>query len=33
VRSERALERGERPGLVTRALCAVPRMLGIHVAR
>ena len=33
VRSEQALERGERPGLVTRALCAVPRALGIHVAR
>ena len=26
-------ERGERPGPVTRALCAVPRALGIHVAR
>ena len=33
VRREEALERGERPGLVTRALCAVPRALGIHVAR
>ena len=26
-------ERGERPGPLTRALCAVPRALGIHVAR
>jgi glycine/D-amino acid oxidase-like deaminating enzyme len=33
VRREEALERGERPDLVTRALCEVPRMLGIHVAR
>jgi glycine/D-amino acid oxidase-like deaminating enzyme len=33
LRSEEAYERGERPGAVTRALCAVPRALGIHVAR
>jgi glycine/D-amino acid oxidase-like deaminating enzyme len=33
LRREDALERGERPDLVTRALCEVPRALGIHVAR
>jgi glycine/D-amino acid oxidase-like deaminating enzyme len=33
VKRENALERGERPGLGTRALCAVPKALGIHVAR
>jgi len=33
LRREEAFERGERPGPVTRALCAVPRALGIHVAR
>ena len=33
LRREEAYERGERPGPVTRALCAVPRALGIHVAR
>ena len=30
---EEALERGEQPDLLTRAACAVPRALGIHVAR
>jgi hypothetical protein len=33
IRREQALERGEEPGPVTRALCEVPRLLGIHVAR
>jgi glycine/D-amino acid oxidase-like deaminating enzyme len=33
IRREEAYERGERPGLATRALCAVPKALGIHVAR
>ena len=33
LRREEAFERGERPDLVTRALCAVPKALGIHVAR
>jgi glycine/D-amino acid oxidase-like deaminating enzyme len=33
LRSEEAYERGEQPGPVTRALCAVPKALGIHVAR
>jgi glycine/D-amino acid oxidase-like deaminating enzyme len=33
LRREEAYERGEQPGPVTRALCAVPRALGIHVAR
>jgi glycine/D-amino acid oxidase-like deaminating enzyme len=33
LRREQAWERGEQPDLVTRALCAVPKALGIHVAR
>jgi len=33
LRSEEALERGEQPDLLTRAACAVPKALGIHVAR
>jgi glycine/D-amino acid oxidase-like deaminating enzyme len=33
LRRDDALERGERPGPVTRAVCAVPKALGIHVAR
>jgi glycine/D-amino acid oxidase-like deaminating enzyme len=33
IRREQALERGDEPGPVTRALCEVPRLLGIHVAR
>ena len=33
LRREEAYERGGRPGPLTRALCAVPRALGIHVAR
>jgi glycine/D-amino acid oxidase-like deaminating enzyme len=33
LRREEAYERGERPGPVTRAMCAVPKALGIHVAR
>jgi glycine/D-amino acid oxidase-like deaminating enzyme len=33
LRREEAFERGERPDLATRALCAVPKALGIHVAR
>jgi glycine/D-amino acid oxidase-like deaminating enzyme len=33
LRREEALERGERPGPLTRAACAVPKALGIHVAR
>jgi glycine/D-amino acid oxidase-like deaminating enzyme len=33
VKRENTLERGERPGLGTRALCAVPKALGIHVGR
>jgi glycine/D-amino acid oxidase-like deaminating enzyme len=33
LRREQAWERGEEPDLVTRALCAVPKALGIHVAR
>src|SRR3954447_21445522 len=33
LRREEAHERGVRPGPLTRALCAVPKALGIHVAR
>jgi len=33
LRREQAWEEGEQPDLVTRALCAVPKALGIHVAR
>ncbi len=33
LRREEAQERGEQPGPVTRAMCAVPKALGIHVAR
>jgi glycine/D-amino acid oxidase-like deaminating enzyme len=33
LRREEAFEHGERPGLVTRAVCEVPKALGIHVAR
>jgi glycine/D-amino acid oxidase-like deaminating enzyme len=33
IESERLAEEGERPGAVTRAVAAVPRLLGIHVAR
>ncbi len=33
IRREQAWEQGEQPDLVTRALCAVPKALGIHVAR
>jgi glycine/D-amino acid oxidase-like deaminating enzyme len=33
VRREEAYERGEQPGLVTRALCEIPKALGIHLAR
>ena len=33
LRREQAWEQGEEPDLVTRALCAVPKALGIHVAR
>jgi glycine/D-amino acid oxidase-like deaminating enzyme len=33
LRREEAQERGEQPGPVTRATCAVPKALGIHVAR
>jgi glycine/D-amino acid oxidase-like deaminating enzyme len=33
IRREEALERGEEPDLATRALCALPKALGMHVAR
>jgi glycine/D-amino acid oxidase-like deaminating enzyme len=33
LRREEALERGEQPDLLTRAACALPKALGIHVAR
>jgi glycine/D-amino acid oxidase-like deaminating enzyme len=33
LRREEALERGERPDLLTRAACELPKALGIHVAR
>jgi glycine/D-amino acid oxidase-like deaminating enzyme len=33
LRREEAFEQGEQPGLPTRAICAVPKALGIHVAR
>ena len=33
LRREETLERGEQPGLPTRALCALPKALGMHVAR
>ena len=33
VRRERAEEQGDRAGPLTRALCAAPRALGIHLAR
>jgi glycine/D-amino acid oxidase-like deaminating enzyme len=33
LRREEALERGGQPGLATRALCALPKALGMHLAR
>jgi glycine/D-amino acid oxidase-like deaminating enzyme len=33
LRREEALERGEEPDFLTRAACALPKALGIHVAR
>ena len=33
LRREEALEQGEEPDLLTRAACALPKALGIHVAR
>jgi glycine/D-amino acid oxidase-like deaminating enzyme len=33
LRREETLERGEEPDLLTRAACALPKALGIHVAR
>jgi glycine/D-amino acid oxidase-like deaminating enzyme len=33
LRREEALEQGEQPDLLTRAACALPKALGIHVAR
>jgi glycine/D-amino acid oxidase-like deaminating enzyme len=33
VRREHLEEQGERPGPLTRAVCAAPRALGIHLAR
>ena len=33
LRREEAWERGEQPGPLTRAMCALPHMMGIHVAR
>ncbi len=33
VRREEAFDRHEQPGLVTRALCALPKAIGIHVGR
>ena len=33
IESERRAEQGERAGPVTRAVAALPRLLGIHVAR
>jgi glycine/D-amino acid oxidase-like deaminating enzyme len=33
LRREEAFERGEQPDLLTRAACAMPKALGIHVAR
>ena len=33
LRREEALERGEQPDLLTRAVCGVPKALGMHVAR
>jgi len=33
VRAEDAADRGERPDLLTRALCAAPRAFGIHLGR
>jgi glycine/D-amino acid oxidase-like deaminating enzyme len=33
LRCEEAYERGEQPGPVTRAVCALPKALGMHVAR
>ena len=33
MRSEAALARGARPGPITRAICAVPKAMGIHLAR
>jgi glycine/D-amino acid oxidase-like deaminating enzyme len=33
VRREQLEDQGEEPGLVTRALCAAPRALGMHLAR
>jgi glycine/D-amino acid oxidase-like deaminating enzyme len=33
IRREEAFEHGEQPGLVTRAVCALPKALGMHVAR
>jgi glycine/D-amino acid oxidase-like deaminating enzyme len=33
LRREEALEQGEQPDLLTRAACALPKALGIHMAR
>jgi glycine/D-amino acid oxidase-like deaminating enzyme len=33
VRAERSLSAGRRPGLLTRAVAAAPKALGIHVSR
>jgi glycine/D-amino acid oxidase-like deaminating enzyme len=33
IRRERAEELGERPGALTRAICAAPKALGLHLAR
>jgi glycine/D-amino acid oxidase-like deaminating enzyme len=33
IRREEAFDRGEQPGLATRAVCALPKALGMHVAR
>jgi hypothetical protein len=33
LRRERAIQRGERPGAVTRAVAGIPERIGIHVGR
>ena len=33
LRKEEALERGERPGPITRAVAGIPERLGIHIGR
>jgi hypothetical protein len=33
LRGEKAAENGERPDAVSRAVCAAPRLVGMHLGR